>query len=59
MKKITRYTHFLGHLTTGDSPKWASNVTKGVSPITREDAASSLRDARKKGIKLRPAKPFN
>jgi hypothetical protein len=59
MKKKTRYTHFLGHLTTGDAPKWASNTTKGVSAVTREDAANSLRDARAKGIKLKPAKPFN
>lgn len=59
MKKKSRYTHFLGHLTTGDAPQWASNLTKHTSPISRNEAAQSLRDARTKGIKLKPAKPFN
>lgn len=59
MKKRTRYTHFLGHLVTGDSPKWANNLTRHVEPVTRQEAADSLRDARRKGIKLKPAKPFN
>jgi len=59
MKKKNRYTHFLGHLTTGDAPAWASNLAKDVSPVTREEAANSLRDARKKGMKLKALTPFN
>ena len=59
MKKKNRYTHFLGHLTTGETPNWASNLTKGTSSVMRKDAADSLRDARKKGIKLKALAPFN
>lgn len=59
MKKRTRYTHLRGHLTTGDNPTWADNFSKGTFPVSRQDAASSLKDARKKGFKLTPQKPFN
>lgn len=59
MKARRRYTHFLGHLTTGDAPTWASNLTRGTHSITRQEAAASLRDARKKGIRLKAQAPFN
>lgn len=58
-KKRTRYTHLRGHLTTGDAPTWADNFTRGTFFISRKEAADSIRDARKNGIKLKPSKPFN
>lgn len=59
MKKRNRYTHLRGHLVTGDTPTWADNFTRGTFTVSREEAAASMKDARKKGLRMKPLTPFN
>lgn len=51
--KTTSYTHRNGTLKTGQAPRWFPSFCPAISAaITRKSAADSLRDARKKGLKL-------